>query len=126
MKALDETLSKSNKSTASNKKPLPKQPAAPTASDKGKGKDKEFSSRNVRIEEEDEELENDDFDVEAAMAAELKNALDDGDWNDEDPPDYTMIKNFLESFKSQQGLSGPVSSLAGRLQPGFTLPRDDF
>ncbi len=96
------------------------------ASDKVKGKEKESSAGNVRIEEEDEELEDDDFDVEAAMAAELKSALDDGDWNGEEPPDYTMIKNFLESFQSQQGLSGPVSSLAGRLKPGFNLPRDDF
>ncbi|GJJ09468.1 hypothetical protein Clacol_003691 [Clathrus columnatus] len=42
--------------------------------------------------------------------------------NNEEHMDYTLIKNFLESFKSQQGLSGPVSSLLGRL--GGQLPRD--
>lgn len=125
MMALDETLSKSNKKTGPNKTPAPK-PAAPMASDKGKGKGKGSFGSNTRIEEEDEELEDDDFDVEAAMATELKISLDDGDWDGEEPPDYNMIKNFLESYKSQQGLSGPVSSLAGRLQPEFKLPRDDF
>ncbi|KAF8971494.1 SGT1 protein-domain-containing protein [Flammula alnicola] len=58
--------------------------------------------------------------------AELKEALEDPDWEGEEPPDYNMIKNFLESYKSQAGLSGPVSNLAGRLQPDFKLPRDDF
>ncbi|KAF6766232.1 SGT1 protein-domain-containing protein [Ephemerocybe angulata] len=38
--------------------------------------------------------------------------------------DYNLIKNFLESFKSQGGLAGPVGNLAGRLQPGWKLPRD--
>jgi hypothetical protein len=38
--------------------------------------------------------------------------------------DYNLIRNFLESFKSQAGLSGPVSNLAGRLQPDYKLPRD--
>lgn len=37
--------------------------------------------------------------------------------------DYTLMKNFLESFKSQQGLPGPVSNLIGRL--GGQLPRDN-
>ena len=69
-------------------------------------------------------------DIEAAMDAELKAALghDDDDEVDLDADgnvDYNLIKNFLESFKSQDGLSGPVSNLAGRLQPGWGLPRDD-
>ncbi|KJA26048.1 hypothetical protein HYPSUDRAFT_36895 [Hypholoma sublateritium FD-334 SS-4] len=122
MKALDETLLKSSKKTGFNKNPSPK----PAASNKSKGKGKESFGGNVRIEEEDEKLEDDDSDIEAAMAAELKSALDDGDWDGEEPPDYNMIKNFLESYKSQQGLSGPVSSLAGRLQSEFKLPRDGF
>ena len=70
-------------------------------------------------------------DIEAAMEAELKSAMDRGS-DDEDADlvsgeelaDYNLIKNFLESFKNQAGLSGPVSNLAGRLQPGWTLPRD--
>nr|VWO94110.1 Uncharacterized protein [Ganoderma boninense] len=78
--------------------------------------------------------ENDDssMDIEAAMEAELEGLLEQGQGDDEDGDgdengevDYQLIKNFLESFKSQGGLSGPVSSLVGRLQQGWTLPRDD-
>ena len=74
-----------------------------------------------------------DGDIDAAMDAELKallerEGLDDDsgdDGEDVDPSiDYNLIRNFLESFKSQAGLSGPVSNLAGRLQPDFKLPRD--
>ena len=69
-------------------------------------------------------------DIETAMDAELKAALehdehDEVDLDAEGNIDYNLIKNFLESFKSQAGLSGPVSNLAGRLQPGWGLPRDD-
>ncbi|KAF8587285.1 SGT1-domain-containing protein [Ramaria rubella] len=67
------------------------------------------------------------MDMDAAMDAELRAALqdssDDEDQRDETPMDYTLMKNFLESFKSQQGLSGPVSNLVGRL--GWQLPRDE-
>jgi hypothetical protein len=85
--------------------------------DNGKGK-----SRAQGVEE--------GADIEAAMDAELKAALehdedDEVDLDAEGNTDYNMIKNFLESFKSQAGLSGPVSNLAGRLQPGWGLPRDD-
>ncbi|KAK0198551.1 SGT1 protein-domain-containing protein [Armillaria mellea] len=69
---------------------------------------------------------NEDDDIEAAMEAELKAVLEGRDDDDEEEPmDYNLIKNFLESFKSQAGLSGPVSNLAGRLHPGWTLPRDE-
>jgi hypothetical protein len=69
-------------------------------------------------------------DVETAMDAELKAALehdedDEVDLDAEGNIDYNLIKNFLESFKSQAGLSGPVGNLAGRLQPSWGLPRDD-
>lgn len=72
-------------------------------------------------------------DIEAAMDAELKTLLEreglgadtDDDEEDVGPGiDYNLIKNFLESFKSQGGLSGPVSNLTGRLQPDLKLPRD--
>ena len=79
---------------------------------------------------------NDDDDDEQliAMDQELKSILarvdpndetlesDDDDYNDLESGDYTSIKNFLESFKAQSGLSGPVSNLAGSL--GERLPRD--
>jgi len=80
----------------------------------------------------DEDME----DVERQMDAELKAALkkdhevvsseEDDEIDDEPPMDYTMIKNFLESFKSQQGMGGPVSGLAGRLNGvGWVFPRDE-
>ena len=68
-----------------------------------------------------------DMDIEAAMEAELQaNLRTDGDAEDEGQEglDYNLIKNFLESFKSQAGLSGPVSNLAGQLHPAWGLPRD--
>lgn len=68
-------------------------------------------------------------DIEAAMEAELNDLLEGGDDDVEDDEggtvDYQLIKNFLESFKNQGGLSGPVSTLVGRLQEGWTLPRDE-
>ena len=82
---------------------------------KGKGK-----SREPTIQEEEQ-------DIEAAMEAEIKTLLERDEDEEEDVAeniDYNLIKNFLESFKSQEGLAGPVSSLAGRLQPGWKLPRD--
>ncbi|RPD81718.1 SGT1-domain-containing protein [Lentinus tigrinus ALCF2SS1-7] len=76
------------------------------------------------------EKEKDVMDIEAAMDAELRSALEqENEAGDEETSnsqgDYHLIKNFLESFKSQAGLSGPVSTLAGRLQEGWTLPRDN-
>ena len=84
----------------------------PSSKDKGKGK------ASADDEHEDDDVEMDD---------ELRTMLEreDGDSGDEDEPmDYNLIKNFLESFKSQAGLSGPVGALAGRLEPGWALPRD--
>jgi hypothetical protein len=82
--------------------------------------------------DEDEDMEN----VEQQMDAELKATLkkdhevvsseEDDEIEDEPPMDYTMIKNFLESFKSQQGMAGPVSGLAGRLNgAAWVFPRDE-
>ncbi|KAG6332331.1 hypothetical protein ID866_6759 [Astraeus odoratus] len=72
----------------------------------------------------------DDLDIEATMEAELKQALEKGDTEDSEdenevPMDYNLIKNFLESFKGQAGLSGPAGNLAGRLMPDWTIPRDE-
>jgi hypothetical protein len=67
----------------------------------------------------------DDDDVGAAMDAELRAAIQDSsdEEDEESSVDYTLMKNFLESFKSQQGLPGPVGNLIGRL--GGQLPRDE-
>ncbi|KAG5654046.1 hypothetical protein H0H81_008062 [Sphagnurus paluster] len=109
MKAMDAELARIKPSSKQTKKT-----SVLRTENKGKGK--------ATVEEEDE-------DIESAMDAELKAALiqevDDDDEDNEEPPDYNLIKNFLESFKSQAGLSGPVSSLAGMLQPGWQLPRDE-
>lgn len=100
--------------------------AAPSGkSDKGKGKAKATESSLPTVDESE--------DIEAAMDAELRAALGreeddddmDGEMDEGAGMDYNLIKNFLESFKSQGGLSGPVSNLAGRLQPGWNLPRDE-
>lgn len=110
MKALDEALLHSKKQ-AQKRTPKATQTQLQTPSANQKGKQK------ATVEDEE------DFDIEAAMEAELRESMEDGS-DREDPVDYNMIKNFLESYKSQAGLSGPVSNLAGRLQPGFNLPRD--
>ena len=85
----------------------------------------------VEIDELEDDDDDDMEDVASAMAADLKAALetasDDEDDQDGLPKDtaidYNLIKNFLQSFKAQGGLSGPVSNLAGRLGAGV-LPRD--
>ncbi len=113
MRAMDEELSRSQSQNTSTGAPdlcLGK---------KGKGKG---TSPAQGVEE--------DMDIEKAMDAELKAALehdedDEVDVSAEGGLDYNLIKNFLESFKSQAGSSGPVSNLVGRLQPGWRLPRDE-
>jgi hypothetical protein len=111
MRAMDTELARSKSGQA--------QAATYASKVKGKGK------ATVEL---DEEEHNED--IEAAMEAELKDLLDQNVDGEDDGPDgeigtdYNLIKNFLESFKSQAGLSGPVGNLAGRLEPGWTLPRD--
>ena len=107
MRAMDEELARQKTSTSSQNSSL---------GDNGKGKAREQGVEGA--------------DVETAMDAELKAALehdedDEVDLDAEGNIDYNLIKNFLESFKSQAGLSGPVSNLAGRLQPSWGLPQDD-
>ncbi|KAF7306610.1 hypothetical protein MIND_00452400 [Mycena indigotica] len=105
MKAMDQELSRSRTSKSK-----------PASGDKGKG-------RAATV----EEAEDEDEDIDLAMDRELRAALEGGQGSDdegEEPMDYNLIKNFLESFKSQAGLAGPVSTLAGRLDPGWQLPRD--
>ncbi len=85
------------------------------------------------------DLASDADDIDGAMDEELRRSLrvvDSGDEESDDPEsssrdmqeagmDYNLIKNFLKSFSAQEGLSGPVSNLAGRLQPDWKLPRDN-
>ncbi|TCD70672.1 hypothetical protein EIP91_002396 [Steccherinum ochraceum] len=122
MEAMDAELGRrkaGNTGSAHSDKDKARTPA-PTSSDKGKEK-----ATDIAVDSEG--------DIEAAMDAELQGLLNDGseeggDVDDADATghlDYNLIKNFLESFKSQNGMAGPVGSLVGRLQPGWTLPRDD-
>ncbi|CDO70264.1 hypothetical protein BN946_scf184942.g64 [Trametes cinnabarina] len=102
MQAMDFELARARGETAT----------ASQAADKGKGRAHE------------------EMDIEAAMEAELRESLEQGEDQAEEgidgqEVDYQLIKNFLESFKSQAGTSGPVSNLIGRLQQGWTLPRDE-
>ncbi|OSD05949.1 SGT1-domain-containing protein [Trametes coccinea BRFM310] len=104
MRAMDAELARARGETATD--------SASHTTDKGKGR------------------ADDDMDIEAAMEAELRESLERGEDEAEggaegQEVDYQLIKNFLESFKSQAGMSGPVSNLVGRLQQGWTLPRDE-
>jgi len=117
MNAMDVELSRLRESTEQTKTSQTKlfSSASPRV-DKGKGKEPDVTV-------------GEDEDIETVMETELKAALARGEEEDElgqgEGMDYNLIKNFLESFRSQGGLSGPVSNLAGRLQPGFSLPRDE-
>jgi hypothetical protein len=108
MQALDQELAKA--------RPQKSDGAQSKASAKNKGKEKET------------EPAGEDFDIDAIMEDELRAVLERDDSDEEMERDsameYNLIKNFLESFKSQGGLSGPVGNLAGRLQPDWKLPRD--
>ncbi|KAG1826246.1 SGT1-domain-containing protein [Suillus subaureus] len=126
MQAMDAELNQSRQTALKKKRGKEKVPTLPTG-------DLEIplSKGNSKSKLMDEDGE--DLDIEAQMEAELKAVLEYGGGDMEEPDsgeeevpmDYNLIKNFLESFKSQAGLSGPVGNLAGRLQPGWTLPRDD-
>lgn len=105
MQAMDTELSKARQ--ASQRKASER----PAAGQTGTGEDDDNMS------EDDEDF---DFaDLDAELAAALKR-----DESDSAPADYTLIKNFLESFKSQNGLAGPVSNMFGRLDQDFSMPRD--
>lgn len=120
MQAMDAELNQSRQTALKKKKGKGKIVVDPETPGKG-------DSKSKSIDEDGED------DIEAQMEAELKAMLENGggdmeelDLGEEEVPmDYNLIKNFLESFKSQAGLSGPVGNLAGRLQPGWTFPRDD-
>jgi hypothetical protein len=110
-----------------NAKPTATGPFSPQPKDKGKGKATFTPSDPVIPERGEDDL---DDNLEETMDAELRAALETGSDSEEDEKpvpsiDYNLIKNFLESFKSQGGLSGPVSNLAGRLEGGWGLPRDE-
>ncbi|TIB00232.1 hypothetical protein E3P94_01791 [Wallemia ichthyophaga] len=101
-----------------------------------RAKPKAETSQNTRESGVSEELDEDE--QLRAMDHELKSILsrvdpnnetlddnfDDQDIDDEQlqQGDYSTMRNFLESFKAQSGLSGPVSNLAGSF--GERLPRD--
>lgn len=77
-------------------------------------------------EDEDEQLKAMDEELKSILARVDPNneTLDDEEleYEDLEEGDYSTMRNFLESFKAQSGLSGPVSNLAGSF--GERLPRD--
>ncbi len=117
MKALDDVLHQNAAKSSSGK--APKANVKPSTND-------DKSTKKVSIEDKMAMEDDSDADVEKAMDAELKRLLDSDDLHSDEPLDYNLIKNFLESFKSQGGLSGPVSNLAGRLAPDLKFPRDNL
>jgi len=122
MQAMDEELRRSRQK---GKAPATSEPSSQSAPPSKPSK----SAASAGPSRDDEENE-DDVDIEEAMAAELREALEHASDSDEEGDgepsiDYNLIKNFLESFKSQGGLSGPVSNLAGRLEGQWGLPRDE-
>lgn len=130
MEAMEAELAKSRLSKQAQKKAtsaalskarVTEKPAPSKDKDKGKEKAK---SKAVSFAD---GSGSEDEDVEAAMDAELRAVLEreEGDSGDEEPMDYGMIRNLLESFKSQAGLAGPVGALAGRLEPNWKMPRDE-
>ncbi|KAL1738670.1 SGT1 protein-domain-containing protein, partial [Schizophyllum fasciatum] len=134
MQAMDAELAKTR--TAQGAKPPPTtEDLAEKAEAKGKARADASTTagRNTRVKGKgkgvsfESDGEDEDGNIEAEMDAELKALLEsaEGEEGENMPMDYNLIKNFLESFKNQAGLSGPVSNLAGRLQPGWKLPRDE-
>ncbi|KAJ3822271.1 SGT1 protein-domain-containing protein [Lentinula raphanica] len=124
MKAMEDELHRSRSFLSS--KSASKTTSHAQAGEKGKAKDK---GKGKAVSFAQDSSDDEDIDIEAAMEAELKAALESGDDVDEDglgtaDIDYNLIKNFLESLKSQAGASGPVSNLAGRLQPGWQIPKN--
>ena len=113
MKAMDAELARARSGQSATADNRPRQQSEPTPSDTGKGRAQTT----------------DPVGIEGAMEAELQNMMERDDDDDDDDmseqADYQLIKNFLESYKSQGGSSGPVGNLVGRLQGGWTLPRDD-
>ncbi|KAG8742893.1 hypothetical protein FRC12_015236 [Ceratobasidium sp. 428] len=128
MEAMEAELqaSRSKSKAKPNLQPSALKPSSSKGKEKAAPSGETGKSKRVRITE-DEDAE----DIEGAMERELRAALGETGDSDEDEGgpetsmDYNLIKNFLESWKGQAGLAGPVSGLAGRLQQGWMLPRDD-
>lgn len=136
MEAMDAELSKAKSSkrpkgpdaSASSSQSKPKTTSAPAPAPASTESNKSQSLPKI-TEADLDDLDEDDL---AAMDRELKAALksagvksdDDGDdddieevgqLDDEGKREYRMMKDFLESYKSQGGNSGVVGNLFGRL-----------
>ncbi|KAM3517394.1 hypothetical protein NHJ13051_009016 [Beauveria bassiana] len=70
-----------------------------------------------------EEKSRDKAEGEESEAAEADREGTDEDSHSHVDIDYNLVKNFLESFKSQGGMAGPTGNLLGLM--GFRLPRDE-
>ncbi|EIM22403.1 SGT1-domain-containing protein [Wallemia mellicola CBS 633.66] len=99
MAAMDDELAKTTG------RPHSTHPTREDDDDQLRAMDQELKSILARVDPHDETLDDDEFESEELQSG-----------------DYSTMRNFLESFKAQSGLSGPVSNLAGSF--GERLPRD--
>lgn len=126
MRAMDEALARSRDG------PSTSQPSQPKSSNKSKNKKSTSSANPLPPTSQTNDVDLDAFSEDdiAAMDRELRSVLKgagiDPDDSDDDieevgeldvnqKREYEMMKNFLESFKSQGGESGVVGNLFGRL-----------
>ncbi|KAH9465544.1 hypothetical protein Pst134EA_013425 [Puccinia striiformis f. sp. tritici] len=98
-------------------------PANPFGPDLGGGSGVEM--KDLSDEDEDSDVEMDDVDqaIHSELADLMKQSGVHLDGHSHDQPDYSVISNFLESFKSQVGLPGPVGNMAGRIGFDFLSPK---
>ncbi|KAA1077588.1 hypothetical protein PGT21_012637 [Puccinia graminis f. sp. tritici] len=125
MNRMDEELQKKGGKQKKQKKggPIPADPAGPDLGGGGGGLEREMED----LSESESDVEMDEIDK--AIHSELADLMNQSgvplDGLSHNQPDYSVISNFLESFKSQVGLPGPVGNLAGRIGFEFLPPTKD-
>ncbi|PLW24523.1 hypothetical protein PCANC_27242 [Puccinia coronata f. sp. avenae] len=123
MNRMDEELQKKKRQRGVKKGgPIPTDPLGP---DLGGGCGPGMDDGSDDDEDEsDMEMGEIDHAIQGELADLMKESGVQLDGHSHDQPDYSVISNFLESFKSQVGLPGPVGNMAGRIGFEF-LPSKD-
>ncbi|WAQ86531.1 hypothetical protein PtA15_7A257 [Puccinia triticina] len=122
MNRMDEELRKKRGKRMGEKGgPIPADPLGP---DLGGGS--RSGMKDLSDDSDDSDVEMDDID--RAIHSELADLMNQSgvqlDGQSHDQPNYSVISNFLESFKSQVGLPGPVGNMAGRIGFDFFPSKD--